>query len=59
MIHIERNRNGSYTVSAEVRDNGETPFSWYERHTFYDYPKAELKKLYKQHLAEKGLKIQK
>jgi hypothetical protein len=58
MIFTERNRNGSYTVSAEVRDET-TPFSWYERHTFYDYPKAELKKLFKKHLAEKGLKIQK
>jgi hypothetical protein len=58
MIFTERNRNGSYTLSAEVRDSL-TPFSWYESLTFYDYPKSELKKLFKQHLAEKGLKIQK
>jgi DUF971 family protein len=58
MIHITRNQNGSYSVSAEVRDN-QTPFSWYETLTLYGYTKKELKQQYREHLAEKGLKIQK
>jgi hypothetical protein len=59
MIFIEKNQNGSYSVSAEVRDNGQTPFSWFETMTYYQYPKKELKKLFKQHLEENKLTIQK
>ena len=58
MIHITRNQNGSYSVSAEVRDN-QTPFSWYETQTYYGYAKKELKRLYREHLAQNGMKIQK
>jgi hypothetical protein len=59
MISIERNRNGSYSLTALVRDEGETPFSWYETMTYYQYPKKELKKLFMEHLAENKLTLQK
>jgi hypothetical protein len=59
MIFIEQNRNGSYSVTALVKDEGQTPFSWYETITFYQHPKKELKKLFKQHLQENKLTIQK
>ena len=56
-ITIEQNPiNGAYTAQALVRDD-ETSFAWFEHRTYYGYRKAEIKALFKQHLARKNMRI--
>ena len=56
MIFIDKNPNGSLTVSAEVRDeHSATP--WFTHHTFYGYTKTEAKKQFIQHLKDHGFTL--
>ncbi len=56
-ITIERNPvTGAYKAQALVKD-AYTPFTWYEHITYYGYRKAEIKALFKEHLARNGMKI--
>jgi hypothetical protein len=56
MIFIDRNPNGSFTVSAEVSDS-DTPFTWFERLTLYGYKKSELRKQFLEHLSNSNLTL--
>lgn len=56
MLFVERNQNGSYTVSALVR-NANTPFAWYEHQTYYGYQKREIRGLFRQHLKNKKMTL--
>lgn len=45
MVTIERNQNGSYTVTALVAD-GVASGLYYKSRTYYGYTKAEARRMY-------------
>jgi hypothetical protein len=57
VLSVTRNPiNGSIVITAEVTDPI-TPFSFYETKSFYGYTIAEAKKLYREHLTAKSMKL--
>ncbi len=47
---------GAYELSCIVTEPG-TPFAFYEHSQYFGYTKKEATRMFKEHLAAKGLKI--
>lgn len=62
MLTVDRNAEGAWRVSAEVRDPQavDSFFSvsaWLETRTFYGYTKAEAQRMFRQHVKANGWRV--
>jgi hypothetical protein len=54
MITITKTTTGGYTVSAMITDG---LHAWLEWQTYYGHTKRDAAKMFRQHLADKRLKV--